>query len=436
MLCKILKSNAVLALVLSVSIAPASAEQYDATEAPELGRSGTFPVGTSYSEIEIGDRVRLTSNGVAPAKRVIGLRLWYPSASSTGDNVRYVHKLTLPDGTKHEIIETGSSSANSPPVNGKFPIVIISHGYGGWSEHMSRLGEHLASRGYIVASLDHRDDPVDSLPSFLLSFGNVIVDRSQDQKAVIRRLLDPKFIESVPALKFADASQIALLGYSMGGFGALAAAGAPYDQSSKVFANHPQTSRELAFPSDASIASRIKALILFAPWGGQPDNRAWSDAGLAQMTKPLLLISGDQDDVVNHENGVRWLFDSLKNADRYHLIYREARHNIVGNPINFGTNASAEMVGYAREPVWRQERLNQINQHFVTAFLDVTLKGQATTRRFLDVPVPVANDGLWPTKLGDLDRGEMAGDDQPGYWRGFQRRWATGLELHHKSTGQ
>jgi predicted dienelactone hydrolase len=405
-------------------------------EAPELGRRGTVALGTSYSDVALPKRLRLTATGPVETPRSIGVRFWYPAQAAGAELATYRHELKMADGSAHIVVERGIAGEGAAPASGKFPLVIISHGFGGWSEQLSRLGEHLASRGYVVVSIDHKDEAVTSVPSFLQSFGNVIVDRSLDQKQLLAKLTDRQFAKSVPALAAADLSSIALIGYSMGGYGALATAGGAYDATGKVFAMHPPESRALATSTDAVATAKIKALILIAPWGGQPDNRAWNQAGLAKMTKPTLLIAGDHDDVVNFNEGVRWLFDNLKNADRHLLVFREARHNVVGNPIDIGTAPSPEIIGYTREPVWRQDRLNQVNQHFVTAFLDDALKNDAAKRAYLDVPVPVASDGKWPTKFGELDRGAYAGEAQTEYWRGFQRRWATGLELHRKSAGQ
>ena len=50
------------------------------------------------------------------------------------------------------------------------------------------------------------------------------------------------------------------------------------------------------------------------------------------------------------------------------------------------------------EPVWRKDRITAINQHFITAFLDLYLKGDQTRRAFLHVPVAHSNDGKWPLR--------------------------------------
>lgn len=428
---------AILLALSGLAVVPLQAQRnVDQIEAPELGRQGELPVGTHYRELELPSRVALSASGPAQEVRKLGLRFWYPAAVKEGAKATYRHELRFPEGMTFTAVEEGIAVDGAPPAKGSFPLVIMSHGFGGWSEHLSRLGEHLASRGYVVAAIDHQDMPFDSVPGFLMSFGNVLIDRSLDQRQVIKHLVDPAFATTERSLAMIDRNRIGLIGYSMGGYGALGTAGAAYDPAGRPFAQLPDVAKAQALKTDKQIADRVKSLVLIAPWGGQPDNRAWAADSLAMMKAPTLLIGGDQDDIVNFREGVRWLFDGLKGSDRYLLTYREARHNIAGNPADLGSSPSAEAIGFTREPVWRQDRLNQINQHFVTAFLDLTLKGELPKRRYLDVPTPVASDGKWPTAFGTPDGGALAGDGQPDYWRGFQRRWATGVELHRKPSGQ
>lgn len=428
----------VLAATLAIMVigSPGEAESAGhaarSTEAPELGVPGDHTVGTKNLEMKLPRRMLLTPAGATESERNVEVRFWYPaSVGAGGDRVVYRHALKIPTKLAAAIVESGIAVENAKPAEGKFPLVVISHGFMGWSEHLSRLGEHLASRGYVVASIDHDDMQFSNMSEFMLSFGNVLTSRSLDQRAVIQRLLTPEFAKTETVLALVDKKSIGLIGYSMGGFGAMATAGAAYDATAKPFAALPPAAKEQA--TGTVPAANVQALVLIAPWGGQPDNRAWSDRSLASVTTPTLLISGNQDDIVNFNDGVRWLFDRLKSADRYLLVFRDARHNIAGNPVDLGENPAFDAVGYSREPVWRQDRLNQINQHFVTAFLDTILKKDKTRRKYLDVPTPVASDGSWPTVFGQADDGSYAGDSQPEYWRGFQRRWAAGLELHRLS---
>ena len=75
------------------------------------------------------------------------------------------------------------------------------------------------------------------------------------------------------------------------------------------------------------------------------------------------------------------------------------------------------------------ERINAINQHFITAFLDLNLKDDAAKSAYLDVTPAVAGEGQWPIAPFANVGGRYAADQEPDYWRGFQRRWAIGLEM-------
>ena len=95
---------------------------------------------------------------------------------------------------------------------------------------------------------------------------------------------------------------------------------------------------------------------------------------------PSLFIVGDQDDVSGYEQGVRKAFEGAVNSDRRMLVYENARHNVGGNPPPPEALGSFTTRAFFDEPVWRKDRIAAINQHFVTAFLDLYLKGDETRR--------------------------------------------------------
>ena len=45
----------------------------------------------------------------------------------------------------------------APSGDGPFPLVIVSHGYPGNRFLMAHLAENIASKGFVVASIDHVD---------------------------------------------------------------------------------------------------------------------------------------------------------------------------------------------------------------------------------------------------------------------------------------
>lgn len=419
---------AAVAAALTLTQGTAHAEQPGARQAsaemPALSGLGDYGVGTEYREMTVGTRS-------------VGVRIWYPATRATSAlPTTYRHRHALPGQQPIELAETGIAVAGAPPATPlKYPLVLISHGYGGWAEHFSRLGEALASRGYIVASIDHRDLPFSDAASFATSFGTVLLTRSSDQQQVLHALLTGRLAAPAIAARI-DGSAVGLIGYSMGGYGALVSAGAAIDPAAPAFAQLPPAVRRTMPAPDPSLASQINAVVAMAPWGGQPEAGVWSDAELRKLKTPLLFVSGDGDDVVDFKDGVQRLFEQSKGSSRHLLVFREAAHNIAGNALPLPPTAEFAVIESLTDPVWRKERIASINQHFIVAFLDRQLKGDASRSAYLDVPSPVSNDGRWPSRFGQQWGGQVAGDDQPEYWRGFQRRWARGLEMHHKKAGE
>jgi predicted dienelactone hydrolase len=411
-------------------------------ETPELGRMGALKVGTQTVNLEMAGRPKITLVGAVTGRlpvdtRRLSIRVWYPAIPAEGAAVTSYRHVVQSPGKPDFVIDTrGNAIENAPAKTGaRYPLVLMSHGYRGWASHFSNLAETLASKGYVVAAIDHGDASFDSLTTFQMSFGNVMLDRAQDQRQILSQLLARAGSDTAGFAALIDPDKVGLIGYSMGGFGALATAGAPYDATSKTIKQLPAAAQTAMARDADSVAPKIKALVTLAPWGGQPDNRSWTAGDLAKITAPVLMIAGDQDDVVNFDHGVSWLFDNLTGSDRRLLVYQSARHNIAGNPVPITQDMDFSTLEFFTEPVWRTERLNQINQHFVTAFLDLHLKGDAAKAAFLDVPTQQAAAGQWPSAPGEQLGGRFADTAQPAHWRGFQRRWAMGLTLQKAAKG-
>jgi len=129
---------------------------------------------------------------------------------------------------------------------------------------------------------------------------------------------------------------------------------------------------------------------------------------------PALFIVGDQDRTADY-GGVAFLFENAVNSDRYMLVYQNGIHEVAVNPPPpIAENYFREYIHY-QEPAWDNRRCNNINQHFITAFLGIHLKGMEEYQPYLDLI----------TMSNDADPGE---DD---YWKGFKPWTAVGLEMHH-----
>ncbi|MEP3226822.1 MAG: dienelactone hydrolase family protein [Parasphingorhabdus sp.] len=441
---KIAAIGLVVLLISGVSVAYVASptiHEGQVGEAPELGRAGPFPIGTNVQQFALDNRTEITGWGAVTGnlketERALSVRFWYPAKAASGKPTQYKHVMRPPGKDPVALSSQGMALSDAEALtDAKYPLVLMSHGFGGWDTQFSNLAEHIASQGYIVASINHADKPIENAASFFLSFGNVLVDRTLDQRQILSMIIDKAQSETPAYAAQIDTDNIALVGYSMGGYGAIASAGAAYDFANDPMTNIPDDAQERMI-SATQKPLPIKALVTFAPWGGQPDSRVWNAENLAKIKVPALIVSGNQDDVVNFEEGVKWLYDKMTGSDRYMLVYREARHNIVGNHFDLDPDTAFTTAEFLKEPVWRSDRLNSINQHFVTAFLDMTLKGESDKASYLTVPTENSNDSAWPIGFGEQLNGKTAGAEQPDHWPGFQRRWAVGLELYHRTPDQ
>jgi len=160
----------------------------------------------------------------------------------------------------------------------------------------------------------------------------------------------------------------------------------------------------------------------------------WDAEGLAGVRIPMLFVAGSQDDVSGYENGIRAIWQATTGVDRALLTFDNANHN-AGAPMpapaesyyvneRLGFNVSEHYT----DAVWDSVRMNNISQHFVTAWLGQHLHSDAESAAFLDL-VPNANDGVYEEKDG-------AFTDAHTHWHGFANRTAKGLRFERLSAGQ
>jgi dienelactone hydrolase len=434
----ILMSCALLVLSAGAGAATPRAPSVPPADAPQLAALGKHAVGVrtlslvnpAQPDLLLGVR---SGGKQTSSDRALEVHLWYPAkAGAPSPGGVYAARLPMSGAAGTTFTVPALASRDAAPAGGTFPLVVISHGFGGWGTFMSYLGENLASKGYVVAAIDHADPAFTDGAGFMLSFGSVMMQRSRDQQFVIGELLRRARTGGDAVAALIAPQPVGLIGYSMGGYGALATAGAGYDANSAAFKGLPPG----VLP--AAGTAQVGALVLLAPWGGQPASRAWSAKSLAAVGAPALVISGDQDDIVDYRQGVSWIFDALKGSRRHLLVYQNARHNVGGNPAPEAAAGDFVASEYFEEPVWRKDRLMAINQHFITAFLDLHLKGERAKSRYLDLAPAIANDAAWPLPFGSSSGAAYAtgADATKGYWPGFQRRWALGLEMHQRERGQ
>lgn len=404
-------------------------------DAPALAAYGKFPIGVTTRRLvhaQQFDIARAVAGAPLPRyDRALEVEVWYPAlpGPTRADDGQY--RVLVRDG-RTTVTLHGKAVREAAPAtaSGPYPLVIVSHGYPGNRFLLSHLAENLASKGYVVASIDHADSTyADQAP-----LASTLLNRPLDQLFVLDAMARCNGGDALLA-GLIDASSCGLIGYSMGGYGVLNAVGGgvtaasvdfPWSVPGGALAQRQAGNAQFA----ASIDPRIKAAVAFAPWGW--NSGLWDAEGLAGIRIPLLFVAGSVDDVSGYAPGVRSIFEACVNAPRHLLTYEMANHN-AGAPIPAPVETFAPVphlpfvpAEHYIDPVWDTVRMNNIAQHFCTAFLGRHLRGDATMDGYLDL-VEHSAAGHWSLQPD----GTPAVDHS--YWKGFAARTAVGLRLEHRS---
>ncbi|MFD0884631.1 alpha/beta hydrolase family protein [Streptosporangium algeriense] len=237
-----------LAVAVTVSLLTSAAPATATTEAAEATRvaqavlprpTGPYPVGTTT--LHLVDDSRPDPWVPSEKSRQILVSLWYPARSNQGPTAPYMtpqESALLLEGQGIEglppdiLSRTRTNAVAEAPPAGRgrsLPLVMLSPGLTAPRSSLTALAEDLASRGYVVAGVDHTYE----------SFGTTFPDghtttcvacqswdspeygakstkvRAADVSFVLDRLTGPR-----PAWRHArliNPSRIAMAGHSIGG---------------------------------------------------------------------------------------------------------------------------------------------------------------------------------------------------------------------------
>jgi predicted dienelactone hydrolase len=402
-------------------------------DAPELARLGEFAVGVRTlalvqrkQEDVLGfDSAR---GSVPKSDRTLTIDLWYPALAPAGAQ-REVYSGSLPSelpaSAPANFTVPGIAVRDAPPAGKAHPLIVVSYGYSNSTVAMTWLTENLASKGYVVAAIRHDDPP--------------ITDRTKFGQVLLRRPLDIVFVTSTLEGVLArehliDPSRVALVGYSMGGYGVLTAAGATLDPAAPATKMVPgglllEYARG-GSKRGAVTLKGLRAVVAMAPAGGG-SLMSWGEEGLRNISAPVLLIAGNADRTVNYTTGAQAFFERMTGADRYLLTLKGCGHSIGLNPVPEAMRARLWDQDWFEDPVWRKDRINAVSAHFISAFLDRYVKDDATRDAYLNVPVAQSDDGTWPSPGPSAWDAYSPAANGISVWKGFQSNHAAGLELLH-----
>ncbi len=431
-------------------------------DAPDGARHGPFAVGVQTVQFSNAEQVdvintmdqRKTEKGENVVKlhdRSLKAEIWYPAISppaaialAGGGDATY--EAGIRDGVTSVQLH-GCASRNALPApcpNDKgYPLVIVSHGFPGNRFLLAGLCENLASKGFVVCAIDHTDS-VYSANLHKYAFHSTLRNRPLDVRHAMDCMGSPKQIG--PLADHVDATNCAIVGFSMGGYGSLVAGGAGLVPGSDKEGGlpipglasglgHPLLGKFVAGSAAYQTfldeeQDRVRAIVSIGPWGR--GKGLWNAQSLAGLRRPTMLVAGDHDDTSEYDS-IRQIFQESTNTERHLLTFCGAGHNAAApipapveswRPLDDSEPSSSlknPFLHYA-DPVWCTVRMNNVAHHFISAFLQVHLKPKSSdvehAQSYLDLDVKNGSDGVF-----------APGSEDQTYWKGFGEGTARALRF-------
>lgn len=219
------------------------------------------------------------------------------------------------------------------------PVIIISHGLGSDRTSYAYAAEHLASYGFAVLVPEHPGSNSEQIQALIEGRVNEVTNPQEfvDRPLDIQFVLDEmEYISATnPRLRNKlDLNHVGIIGQSLGGYTALALAGATVDfhqLMSDCIPPSPTFNLSLllqcrvldtTYPVSALQDDRIKAAIAINPIGssilGQP--------GFANIQRPVMIMTSTADTIAPALLEQIQPFTWLETRDRYLLALQGATH--------------------------------------------------------------------------------------------------------------
>ncbi len=367
---------------LSMSISIVHAQRPDA---PSYALRGPYAVGTRDYVIQDNERP-------------LELTIWYPAENP--DNLP--EETVYLEGTLLAL--DGNALRDAPPLIGdsNYPLVLFSHGSGGFRLQSRFLTEHLASHGFVVVAPDHPGNTILDVLSpetFGQDLAPNFVYRPQDMNSTIDFVDQLRSSDEIGTIINMD--RIAVIGHSFGGYTAFATSGVPLNfnelgTTCEAEADNPVYGGVCFMLEDAVVTriasangtdalpdqitpitpdERIQAVIAFAPWNGPIlDSQTLND-----ITIPTLIMVGTADDTTPPERDAFYIYEQLESAPKSLITFDNGGHYLFVDEcwelaINLGFFESCS------DPVWDMTRVHDITNHVTTAFLLAEFANDADAR--------------------------------------------------------
>ncbi|MGW0809150.1 alpha/beta hydrolase family protein [Nonomuraea sp. NPDC002799] len=218
-----LAATAMSLIVLGGGVIPAEAAAGPTLPEP----TGPKPVGTT--SLHLVDAGRPDPWNPEANRRELMVSLWYPAKKGGGKPAPYVTPqesaaiLKGLNAAPDALTKVRTYARSGAPVSGtRLPLVVMSPGFSFPRATLTSLAEDLASRGYLVAAVEHTYESVaTTFPGGRTTSCLACVPGQDGAKVAAGRVVDVRFVldELIRGRwgRVIDRSKIAMVGHSMGG---------------------------------------------------------------------------------------------------------------------------------------------------------------------------------------------------------------------------
>ncbi len=255
-----------------------TATPIDLTSAAAYADPGPYPVG--YTTLELSDRLVAVWYPAVPGSEQGAAKLTYDQRDPLPDELRNLYPTTV-DLTYTVDCYPGLPASTSGP----FPVILFSHGYGGWRLVNSSVMSGVASWGFVVAAPDHLERGLAAVAGFP-------PDSSRPDNEVLLDALAALASENAraggPLEGRVDTEHVGAVGHSAGGAAVLSMLNDPH----------------------------IDAVVGYAAAGGPPPN---------PQHKPAMLLVAADDLILNAVKSQKF-YDALVSPKRF-VVFANTGHN-------------------------------------------------------------------------------------------------------------
>lgn len=227
------------------------------------------------------------------------VEIWYPAADEAGEQPGYeVGGLTFDTDTL--------AFRDATPATGSWPLVVFSHGLGGFRGQSYFLTEALAAEGYVVIAMDHPGTTLADLTSENL--GQAVGARLADLRDLVD--LAPDALADLDIQLQSD--EFHMIGHSLGSWTALAVGGGQVDPTAFHEAcldgGGPACNffegEDLTLLSDVVVSPdpRVRSVVAIAPGGWYAFGE--DGANLKDVTRPLVIAGVEDADLPFYRENV------------------------------------------------------------------------------------------------------------------------------------